>query len=282
MMQRIVILFSLFLFVRMQAQPFSIMTYNIRCGECDNSNANHWEGRKTLLLSVIQKNKPDIIGFQEMIPSQLTYLKDHLAEYSYYGTGRETDGTGEGCYIFYRKNMFTIDSLHAGTRWYSSTPEIAGTNDMGDLFKRIITFARFKLNRTNQYFYVFNTHLTYIDSLQVKYVNFLTSVIKSRATAEPFILTGDFNADERSTAIHQLKANFAAEKIVDTYRVIYPNEVLSTFNNFSAIRDGRKIDYIFVEENKMKTLNAFCDTSTFNGRYPSDHFPISAVVQLKE
>ncbi|MGC8802619.1 MAG: endonuclease/exonuclease/phosphatase family protein, partial [Bacteroidales bacterium] len=244
-------------------------------------NPNHWEGRKALLLSVIQKNNPDIIGFQEMIPSQLKYLMENLPGYFCYGTGREADGSGEGCYIFYRKNLFTIDSLHSGTRWYSSTPNIPGTNDMGDLFKRIITFARFKINTTNQYFYMFNTHLTYIDSLQVKYVDFLTSTIKSRANADPFILTGDFNADEKSVAIHQLKTNFAAEKIVDTYREIFPNEVLSTFNNFSQIRDGRKIDYIFIVDKQMKTINAFCDTITFNGRYPSDHFPLMALVQIK-
>ena len=117
------------------------MTYNIRCGLCDDNNSNNWDSRKDLLLSVIKKNNPDILGLQEVIPLQLTFLKINLPDYNYFGKGRAADGTDEGCYIFYKKKLFVIDSVNSGTKWYSSTPDIPGSNDMGDLYKRIITFA---------------------------------------------------------------------------------------------------------------------------------------------
>jgi len=276
-----IIVLLLMLPLSMAGQAIEVMTYNIRCGECDNHNTNNWDSRKTLVLSVIQKNDPDIIGFQEMIPAQLEYLSNQLTSYSYYGTGREADGSGEGCYIFYKKDRFSLDSLHSGTKWYSSTPEIPGSNDWGDMYKRIVSYARFRIKSNNQYFYLFNTHLTYIDSLQIKYVNFLISLIKSRHPSDPFILTGDFNADEASAAILHLKMSFPADEIMDTYREIVPNEKISTFNNFSDVRDGRKIDYIFAEGKRFKTLSAQCDTTTFKGKYPSDHFALTATLELK-
>jgi endonuclease/exonuclease/phosphatase family metal-dependent hydrolase len=258
------------------------MTYNIRCGHCDDNNLNNWDSRKEMLLSVIKKHNPDILGFQEIIPLQLVYLKANLTDYYYYfGTGRNADGTDEGCYLFYKKNVLIIDSIHSGTKWYSSTPDIPGSNDMGDLYKRIVTYARFKIIKTNKYVYHFNTHLTYLDSLQVRYVDFLSNVIKNRTIRDPFILTGDFNADELSPAITKLKANFTSEKLVDSYRQIDSTGVISTFNSFNGKTDGKKIDYIFIEADKFKTVHASCDSTHLNGKYPSDHNSINAILQLK-
>jgi endonuclease/exonuclease/phosphatase family metal-dependent hydrolase len=257
------------------------MSYNIRCGHCDDNNTNNWEGRKELLLSVIKKNNPDIIGFQEVIPLQLAYLKNNLLNYSFFGTGRDSDGGGEGCYIFYKKDLFTIDSLNSGTKWYSSTPDIQGSNDMGDLYNRIVTFARFKTLSTKKYFYHFNTHLTYIDSIQVRYVDFLTQIINTRKFHDPYIVTGDFNADESSPAIIRLKTNLSADKIVDTFRAMNPFNDVSTFNFFTGKRDGRKIDYIFIGNDKFKTLKAGCDSTSLNGKYPSDHNSVNAVLEYR-
>ncbi|MEJ5266051.1 MAG: endonuclease/exonuclease/phosphatase family protein [Bacteroidales bacterium] len=277
----LVILHMAWFSLHVVAQPFSIMTYNIRCGECDNQNANSWQYRKTMVCNIIQKNNPDVIGFQEMIPAQRDYLIENLSGYAYYGTGREADGGGEGCYIFYRTDKFFLDSVHSGTIWYSSTPTIPGSQDLGDLYKRIITYARLKFKNNGQYFYLFNTHMPYLDTIQVKYVDFLVSFVKSLGMHVPFIITGDFNADESSPSIRKLKLSFADENIVDTYRVKFPHDTLTTFNGFSEKRDGRKIDYIFVTANCLHTIAAGCDTTTFNGQYPSDHFPLTATIVFK-
>lgn len=280
-MKYLTILLLLLTSLTVNSQQLSVMSYNIRCGHCDDNNSNNWESRKEMLLSVIKKHNPDILGLQEIVPLQLMYLKANLPDYYYFGTGRKADGTDEGCYIFYKKNVLSIDSLHSGTKWYSSTPDIPGSNDMGDLYNRIVTFARFKTIETNKYFYHFNTHLTYLDSIQVRYVDFLSNVIKNRNTQDPFILTGDFNADEVSPAIKKLKENFITEKLADTYRSIDPTGVISTFNYFTGKTDGKKIDYIFIEGDKFNTVHAGCDSTVLNGKYPSDHNSINAVILLK-
>jgi len=277
-----VIFLFLLVALTVKSQSLTVMTYNIRCGHCDDQNPNNWESRKELVLSVIEQHHPDIVGLQEVVPVQLDYLRSHLPGYSCYGTGRNADGTDEGCYIFYKKSVLAIDSTHSGTKWYSSTPDVPGSNDLGDLYRRIVTFARFKTVATGRYFYHFNTHLTYLDTLQVRYVDFLSAQIKNRAIEDnPFILTGDFNANESSPAIHRLKENFASEKLVDTYREIYPDGAISTFNSFTGKTDEGKIDYIFVEAELFRVIQAGCDTTNQNGKYPSDHYPINAVIRLK-
>lgn len=274
----ILLLFSLF---ACQSQQLSVMSYNIRCGHCDDNNSNNWESRKEMVLSLIKKHNPDILGLQEAIPLQLEYLKENLPDYNYFGTGRNADGMDEGCFIFYRRSVLSIDSIHSGTTWYSSTPDVPGSNDMGDLYRRIVTFAHFKTAKTGRYFYHFNTHLTYVDSIQVRYVDFLTDVIKNTGKKEPFILTGDFNADEQSPAIRKLKENFKSEKLADTYREIDPKSIVKTFNGFTGKSDEKKIDYIFVEADKFATLQAGCDSTNLNGKYPSDHNSMNAIIQFR-
>lgn len=275
-MRKIVVLMFLLQSVLLVAQDFTIMSYNIRCGQCDEKNSNNWEGRKNLVLATIKDANVDIIGFQEIIPLQLTWLAANLPDYNYYGSGRDADRLGEGCYIFYRKDAFVVDSTQSSTKWYSSTPNLAGSADMGDLYKRIVTYVRLKQIESNKSFYYYNTHLTYLPEIQEKYVDFLSNVIKSRELPEPFILSGDFNAEEQSTAINRLKINFAADTLVDSYRQVHLTDLISTFNDFTGIPKGMKIDYIFLGATSFTTLDATCINHIENGKYPSDHYPITA------
>ncbi len=54
-----------------------------------------------------------------------------------------------------------------------------------------------------------------------------------------------------------------------------------TFNGFGKdIQPENKIDFIFVND-KIEALNHLIDTTTFNGLYPSDHYPVIAETILK-
>ena len=52
---------------------------------------------------------------------------------------------------------------------------------------------------------------------------------------------------------------------------------VGTFNGFSGRTDGAKIDYIFVEP-ETRVLQAEIIRDHDDGRYPSDHFPVSAEI----
>jgi endonuclease/exonuclease/phosphatase family metal-dependent hydrolase len=55
---------------------------------------------------------------------------------------------------------------------------------------------------------------------------------------------------------------------------------VSTFNSFKSFPvDGDKIDYILVQPG-TKVLDAAIIRTSRHGRYPSDHFPVTARIAL--
>ena len=49
------------------------MSFNIRYAT-KNDGVNQWENRKKELVGLLKKHNPDVIGFQEVLLSQLTFL----------------------------------------------------------------------------------------------------------------------------------------------------------------------------------------------------------------
>lgn len=72
-------------------------------------------------------------------------------------------------------------------------------------------------------------------------------------------------------------------KITDDTRLI-AKETQSgiTFHDYGKIKDEGQgpIDYIFVSKNTKSSLYKIID-NTFNGMYPSDHYPICSDIYLK-
>lgn len=86
------------------------VTFNIRC-DFGQDGANNFIYRRPLILEKIRQEKPDIIGFQEVLPHVAAWLKENLTEYYIVGCGREKDLTGEAMIIAYRKERFQSVSL---------------------------------------------------------------------------------------------------------------------------------------------------------------------------
>ena len=69
-------------------------------------------------------------------------------------------------------------------------------------------------------------------------------------------------------------------QMVDSFRVLFPDrEKVGTYNGFTGQSDGPKIDYIMVKPS-MKVIEASILQTNREGRYPSDHFPVTAQVGL--
>ena len=65
-------------------------------------------------------------------------------------------------------------------------------------------------------------------------------------------------------------------RLVDSFRVLHPDvENVGTFNRFRGDRAGEKIDYVLVEPTTT-VLRAQILHDNSSGRYPSDHFPVTA------
>ena len=106
---RLIIMLSISIaFLSSYAQPFKVMTYNIRYDNPADGD-NSWLNRKAGMSNLIVQQNPDLLGMQEVLNGQLQFLGKTLKGYEYIGVGRD-DGQQAGEYspLFYRTKRFSI------------------------------------------------------------------------------------------------------------------------------------------------------------------------------
>jgi endonuclease/exonuclease/phosphatase family metal-dependent hydrolase len=262
---------------RTAGEPLRVMTFNVRYATADDGE-NRWPLRRELLLRVIHEFDPDILGVQEALREQMDVLRGALPEHASVGPGRDADGGGEYSAIFYRQSRF--DLVTAETFWLSDTPAIPGSHTWGNELPRICTWVRLFDGGDGRRFSVFNTHWDHI-SQPARLAS--GKLMAERASAliaagEPVIVTGDFNADPANPAIAALTRD--GTLLADSFRQPQPEDNgVGTFHGFSGAAGPAKIDAVLVSS-PWQVESAEIVRTHEGARYPSDHFPVTAVVSL--
>jgi endonuclease/exonuclease/phosphatase family metal-dependent hydrolase len=254
------------------------MTFNIRCGTAKDGD-NSWGNRHRQAAAVIRQYGPDVVGLQEAYRFQIDTLRMALPEYGEIGEGRDGGMRGEYSAILYRIARFTVED--SGTFWLSETPEKV-SRSWGSACVRICTWAHLRDRETGLAFYLYNTHLDHrSEAAREGGVKVIANAIEQRKEKDPFLLMGDFNAGESSPPLAYLEAGETSPvHLVDTFRVLYPDETsVGTYHGFRGGTSGTKIDYILVPAG-VQTLAADIVQEKLDGRYPSDHFPVTATIRL--
>jgi endonuclease/exonuclease/phosphatase family metal-dependent hydrolase len=273
-----------------KAADLRVMTFNIRYGTADDGE-NDWDQRKDLAIDVLRRHHPDLVGLQEALRFQIDDIRAALAEYGEIGVGRDDGQTrGEYSAILYRQDRFDVSE--SGTFWLSDTPTVPGSTSWGNQITRICTWGRFTQKSSGRAFYLFNTHLDHVSQLsREKGVILIVERIQKRRHPDPFLVTGDLNAGEDNPAVQYLTGRGELDvawnglsknpmPLVDTFRVLRPDDAeVGTFHSFKGTTSNPKIDYIFARPG-TRVLQAAILRDDRDGRYPSDHFPVSAVLRL--
>ena len=259
-----------------------VMSFNIRNGRA-NDGDNSWKNRKEFAADVIRDAKLDVVGLQEAFRFQLDDLRKQLPAFKEVGEGRDGGKQGEYSAILYRGDRFT--ALETGTFWLSDTPKVKSRH-WGNRYLRICTWVRLKEKNTSQCFYVYNTHFDHqSQNARLKSAQLIAQRINDRSHKNPFLLTGDFNADEDNPVIRYIKDKEptlpnSPIALVDTFRRVHPDATsVGTGGGFEGRADGKKIDYVFVQPD-TEVVSAKIIRTERDGRYPSDHSPVSAEVRL--
>lgn len=264
------ILSFLMININSYAQEMNIGSFNLRYDNPRDSG-NLWKYRLPNIVHLLRFHEFDILGTQEGLDHQLKALATALPEFEYYGIGRD-DGINKGEFsaIFFNKNKFTL--LRKGDFWLSSTPEKPGPGWDAHL-NRICSWVQLENKKSRKRFYVFNVHFDHEGQIaRVESSKLILRKIKEIAKQDPVVLTGDLNGDH-STACYQEIAQSGWLK--DAYfNVNEPYAPNGSFNGFNSqgIRPGI-IDHIFLT-NHFTHLKYGILTDTYNGKFPSDHFPI--------
>ena len=255
--------------------PLRVLSYNVRYGTAKDGD-HHWDRRKDLCAARAVEFSPDLAGLQEALDFQNAHLRAALGNYGQIGVARE-DGKDKGEFttILYRKDR--LEPIESGTFWLSETPEVAGSKSWDSSLPRIASWARFRDKKAGgREFLHVNTHFDQRGPrARVESAKQIRAFVEKRGLAAPAIVTGDFNAGPGSEPYKALVGT-----LLDTWLVMNPEPAEGTAHGFTGKASTPRIDWILCSP-AFIVKEAGIDRHQEGGRYPSDHFPVWAVVSWR-
>jgi endonuclease/exonuclease/phosphatase family metal-dependent hydrolase len=254
-------------FAPLMGSSLEVMSFNVRYGKAADG-ANHWTHRESIIHSMFDDHRPQILGLQEALDFQIESILGKFPGYASVGVSRDGGEVGEFCSILFDDERF--DVLQSGTFWLSETPELP-SKSWESAFPRICTWAQLWDSASDSVIWVFNTHFDHMSEwARNESAKLLLRRVESMVASEPVVIMGDFNATPDSAAMETLLEQTQIP-LVDTAE---NRSKTGTFHGFKGNTDGDRIDYILIG-NEMTYSSAGVLTFNIEGRFPSDHFPIT-------
>jgi endonuclease/exonuclease/phosphatase family metal-dependent hydrolase len=274
------------------AVDVKVMSFNIRYGSADDGE-DSWPQRRELLLEAVERFAPDLLGTQEAEHDQVEWLDSRLADYRRHGVGRnDGEQAGEYCAIWFRADRFTLTG--SGQFWLSETPDRPGSRGWGAGLPRMVSWVKLWDRPAHRPLQHFNTHFdNQSGEARLQSSRMLRREVEGLDAGLPVVITGDFNMTEDAPGYRTLCAGERPSDsqgveghsqrrllLVDTYRAVRPwrDEYEATFMDFTGRPDGRRIDWILAS-GPFDVVTAKIDRFQQGGRYPSDHYPVTAVLR---
>lgn len=259
------------------------MSFNIRFGTADDGE-NHWDKRQKYVATTIAEFEPDLLGTQETLQFQADFIHAQLSDYTYFGRSRMKT-PNEHCGIFYRTARFTW--LAGGHFWLSESPEVPESKSWDSSLPRMASWVLLhdNKNEASPSILFVNTHFDHRGvEARLQSARLIRQRIDQLRTIadEPLVIvSGDFNTGVDSPPY----ADFLKDNphLVDTYRTrpTAREQGEGTFNGFEGKSDGPRIDWILADS-RLKCQTAEIVRRQFESRYPSDHFPVTAVLEIPQ
>jgi hypothetical protein len=257
---------------RAGAQDLTLITYNIRYDNPADS-LDRWDLRKDAVARVVRDLHPQVIGLQEALSHQLTYLDAQWPSYRRFGVGRE-DGVTKGEFgpVYFDTTVFSL--LDGRTIWLSETPDAPGKG-WDAACERIATLVMLRDKTKGDSLLVVNTHWDHVGAEARRHSAdlLLNAIAPAIQEGTNVILMGDLNATPDQAPIILL-----AEFLVNAC----PEDQAAqgTFNGFKL--DGAatgRIDHIWLSPSDWSVQRYSVPQPRVNGRQVSDHYPV--VVDLR-
>lgn len=269
----------------------TIVTANIRVALPEDDKAGHgWQDRRELCAEVIRRRQPDIICLQEMLREQVVDLQASWPEFATLGfAGPEMDEFATGYHgiaknpIFYSRDHYELTG--AGGFWLSETPHLPGSTSWRTARARHVNWVRLKARDSGREFRVLNTHLDHqSQAAREKQMGLILAESARYPVGFPQLLAGDLNVDATNPVCELIgRAGWT-----DTFAAMHGSaEPGFTYHGFQgpafsrkdAARQTGRIDFIFAR-GAVRTVAAEIIRDSRAGRYPSDHYFVSARVTL--
>jgi len=267
-----VILLPLALSAKEEKEGIVAMSYNIRFSS-EEDGTNSWQYRYPASAMMLDDQRPDVIGLQEVLYDQFEYFGSVLDKlFKIVGVGSD-DGKKGGEIAAVMYNIKTTKLQKWGTFWLSDTPDKPGKGWDGSR-SRSATWAILKDKASGRSYFFVSVHID--DSgaeAQEKGVRLLAEKIAAlNKDGLPVIVAGGFNMEASNAFIAPMKESFQDARA---------SAVVSD-DHFSYNGWGRAhgtTDYIWYKGFSCTRFETV--TKPYYDRtFISDHFPVKAVLVL--
>ena len=247
-----------------------VVSFNIRC--TDDVNGHSIAERAPRLHAAIAPIDPDVIGLQEYRPKWEEHIEKYFGgAYEIFNKYRSVESP-ESAPILWKKDKFTC--VDKGYFWLSDTPEVESRGwDERYNCHRICEWVILECKENGRRFTFMNTHYGFGDAGQIKSGELIYQ--RSKAISDlPTFLTGDFNLRPASPGYQVLTKHFTDVNAATR------NDLSSTFHGYHPEEHpDSHIDFCFVNE-KVTPVDQKIIKSTFDSKYPSDHYGLEIDIEL--
>lgn len=251
-----------------------VMSYNVLY---DMKKEGREANCRSEMVSTILGEAPDVFGTQENNAEHHKFFTENLPEYSSCLGADETLSN----YIYWKTDKFNL--IKKGYFYMSDTPAVRSKYEGSNSY-RSFTYVILEVKETGKQFLFIDVHTDYHaeESVRVKQLAALTSLLpKINKNNLPMIILGDFNTTPT-------KVNGAVPYFLkDNPTIGMTSEVAQSKGDTGGTlavsgftkRDNRYIfDYILVTTDKIYTQYYSVVNNIKNGKYPSDHLPVTAEI----
>lgn len=254
----------------------SVISFNIRVDNAADGT-NVWRNRRDAVVTMIERERPMLLGLQEAQPHQITYLSEHCPDYAWYGLGRDTGkvppatdsyAAEETMAIFWR--TAELELLDKGTFWLSETPDQV-SKGWDASYRRTCTWAGFRHKKSGQTCYFFNTHLDNDGKVaREESIKLLVSRMKTiNSKRRVSFLTADFNSNVTDACFAPLHVYMRDARANAAVSDDYPS-----WNGYGA-STGR-LDHVFFSGDNCTAREFRTLRGNYGVPYISDHYPVAA------
>ena len=239
---------------------FTVMTMNLRFGLARDGK-NSWPHRKDVMAHFLARHPIDFMGVQEANHFQMGFLQRQLKTHSFIGWHNPALQWWQSNSIFFPSGRRCLTHQHY---FLSHTPKVQSKLP-GSRWPRQCVMGLFELQ--GRQLIMANTHFDFDESVQEESARLVLSFLNDFPADTPVVITGDFNAAPGSAAYRVFRSQGFSEVFEDHYT--------TTFHGFKGQDTRRHIDWI-LHRGPFRTCCRKVLTTTWKGRYPSDHYPVVA------
>lgn len=270
--------------------PLTVMTFNVLCSFCD-PHYDPWDQRLAYFGDIFARHDPDLIGLQEISPPPINggHEPDQIlarapgrdALYFKPASGSQYQPYPDAM-ILYRSSRFTV--LEEGQYWLSPTPDTPwSTGFVRVQFPRLVVWARLRDHgHGDRELYFAATHFDNNAPSQQLSAPLLQERTAPFVEMEPVIVVGDFNSSPDSTAYQILTTDSSKGFVFQNAFDLTQWHIVTNQTPEPAYDVNDRIDHIFLAGRGVSwSVSSWVADLTVYGpqqRYPSDHFPIIAVI----